>query len=115
ATVFITGLSQDSTSSADYATLALDSATGARQWVMRYNGTGSSDDLPRAMAVSPDGSTVFVTGASMGPASDYDYATVAYDAVTGAARWVKRYNGPGNSAGAAHTLAVSPDGSQVFV
>ena len=47
--------------------------------------------------VSPDGSKVFVTGYSVGSASGYDYATVAYDASTGSELWVKRYDGPGTA------------------
>ena len=56
-----------------------------------------------------------MTGVSTGPDGDLDYATVAYDASTGAKLWVKRYNGPGNGDDVAHALGVSPDGSQVFV
>ena len=49
-----------------------------------------------AIAASPDGATVFVTGGSTGIGSANDYATVAYRAATGAQLWVSRDNGPGN-------------------
>jgi hypothetical protein len=58
---------------------------------------------------------VFVTGDSSGAASQDDYATVAYNATTGAKLWVKRYNGPGHSTDRANSVAVSPSGKQVFV
>src|SRR5262249_60836219 len=42
-------------------------------------------------------------------------ATVAYNAATGATRWVSRYHGPGNSIDAARSVAVSPGGGTVYV
>jgi DNA-binding beta-propeller fold protein YncE len=43
----------------------------------------SKSDYAAAVAVSPDGNTVYVTGRSPGTDSGFDYATVAYDAATG--------------------------------
>jgi WD40 repeat protein len=88
---------------------------GARVWVSRYNGPGGSSDSATSMAVSPDGGTVFVTGFSAGVTSDFDYATVAYRAATGAQLWASRYNGPGNGDDEAVSVAVSPGGGTVFV
>ena len=112
--VFVTGESFGS-SEDDYATVAYDASTGARLWAKRYDGLAGKRDSGRALAVSPDGSSVFVTGFSEGTASSWDYATVAYDASSGALLWVNLYNGPGNSYDVAHGLAVAPDGSKVFV
>jgi PQQ-like domain len=113
--VFVTGRSARSGSNFDYATVAYDAATGAQLWVSRYNGPGDGDDSAAALAVSPDGSTVFVSGGSAGAASGQDYTTIAYDAATGARRWLKRYDGGVNGDDIASALGVSPDGSQVFV
>jgi sugar lactone lactonase YvrE len=90
---------------------------GTQQWVKRYNGPGKGIDDATSVAVSPDGKTVFVTGhsAGVGAAVVYDYATVAYNATTGAQQWVQRYNGPGNGDDLANSVAVSPDGKTVFV
>jgi DNA-binding beta-propeller fold protein YncE len=63
------------------------------------------------VAVSPSGRTVFVTGQDTGTTPALDYATVAYDARTGAQEWVARYS----ASGGAEALAVSPDGRTVFV
>ena len=68
------------TSDYDYATLAYDSASGASLWTRRYDGPASLRDDAVALAVSPDGSRVFVTGSSATSANDDDYATVAYSA-----------------------------------
>jgi WD40 repeat protein len=114
-TVLVTGHSLGSTTGDDYATVAYDASTGAQRWAKRYNGPGNGVDYAEALGVSPDGSTVFVTGGSLGSTSGDDYATVAYDASTGAQRWAKRYNGPGNYADEAYGLGMSPDGSTVFV
>jgi hypothetical protein len=111
--VFVTGLIGGS--DYDYGTIAYDAATGTQLWVTRYNGPANSTDGANALGVSPDGSTVFVTGPSWGSGSDFDYATVAYDATTGTQLWVKRYNGPANFEDSAKALDVSPDGSRVFV
>ncbi len=113
-TVFVTGGSSGPSSVSDFATVAYDTATGAERWVARYDGGAGGNDYAMALKTSPDGSTVFVTGASMGT-DDLDYATVAYDAATGAERWVARYDGPGGGAEYVAAIGVSPDGSTVFV
>jgi WD40 repeat protein len=115
--VFVTGFSKNSSSHGDaaYDTVAYGAATGAKLWVSRYDGPGKSDDLATAMDLSPDGSTVFVTGGSPATSTGLDYATLAYDAATGAQLWLRRYNDPGNGDDLATSVKVSPDGSRVFV
>jgi PQQ-like domain len=112
--VFVTGPSEGSASSYDYATIAYGASAGAKLWVRRYNGPANGGDGAQALGVSPDGSKLFVTGGSTG-SSGADYATVAYGSSAGAKLWVKRYDGPGGDDDGAHALGVSPDGSEVFV
>src|ERR1022692_2978421 len=118
-TVFVTGGSMSagfpSDYDYDYATVAYDAVTGAQLWGSRYNGPGNGDDIAASVAVSPDGATVFVTGSSLGLTHSADYATIAYNAVTGAQLWASRYNGPGNGDDHAVSVAVSPGGGMVFV
>ena len=118
ASVFVTGYDTGTITGPDYATVAYNAATGAQRWVKRYNGTANIGDYATSAAVSPDNGTVFVTGQSVGAAGltqSFDYATVAYNAATGAVRWVKRYNGPANSGDYANSVAVSPTKDTVFV
>ena len=78
-------------------------------WADRFNGEANSADSADAVAVSPDGSTVFVTGYSTGATAD-DYATIAYNVATGAKVWERRYNGPHSSDDIGYAIVVSPDG-----
>jgi outer membrane protein assembly factor BamB len=113
--VFVTGYSVGANGGGDFATVSYDAATGATKWVRRYDGTGGGGNGGKAIATSPDGSKVFVTGYSGGTSGNPDYATVAYDSATGARLWVKRYNGTGNGYDDPYSIAVSPDGGSVFV
>jgi outer membrane protein assembly factor BamB len=113
--VFTTGASAGARSGLDYATVAYRADTGARVWVSRYSGKGKRPDEPASIAVSPDGRRVFVTGTSRGAGSGPDYATVAYNARTGARLWVRRYNGVSNDLDSAIKAVVSPDSKTVFV
>jgi PQQ-like domain len=114
-TVFVTGVSASTATGPDYATTAYDAVTGARLWVKRYNGPADRADEADWVAVAPGGGTVYVTGVSRGVTSGTDYATIAYDAATGAQLWAARYNGPANGGANASAVAVSPDGATVFV
>jgi PQQ-like domain len=101
--------------SADFATSAFDAASGKQLWTRLYNGRADGTDLAVALAVSPGGGTVFVTGTSKGSTTAEDYATVAYAAASGRQLWVSRYNGSGRSRDIPESIAVSPTGGVVFV
>ncbi len=115
-TVFVTGGSEGAGSGSDYATIACNAATGKQLWASHYNGPGNRDDAAFAVAVSPGGRTVFVTGNSYGTAATgEDYATIAYNAATGTRLWLQRYNGPASRGDNAWGMAVSPNGATVYV
>jgi hypothetical protein len=122
ATVFVTGLSDGRSGSgryqlfwADYATVAYDTGSGSVRWVRRYDGPARGWDNANSIAVSPDGQRLYVTGGSRGSDTGRDFATVAYDAGTGARLWVARYDGPAHRLDSARSVVVTAGGSQVVV
>src|SRR5215831_7886437 len=82
---------------------------GVGLWLRRYNGPANGYDTANAIAVSPDGKTVFVTGSSVGNGSNEDVVTYAYRASSGAILWGRRYNGTGNNLDSGEAIAVSND------
>jgi len=114
--VFVAGASYGGRATGlDYKTVAYSGVTGRQVWARLYRGPGHREDLPAAVAVSPGGAAVFVTGYAPGWGTDYDYATVAYGAATGRQLWTSRYTSQGKHDDAASAVAVSPDGATVFV
>jgi hypothetical protein len=89
-------------------------AGGTQLWTARVRTV--TDTLSEAMAVSPHGGTVFVTGESyLGRADGAGYQTMAYRAATGKRLWTGRDQGPGTGFGSADWIAASPNGHMVFV
>jgi hypothetical protein len=115
--VFVTSPVTSSSGSQSLVTLAYDAATGAARWTRLASGTVDAPERisgNRAIAVSPDSSAVFVTGMFPGASGTSAAITIGYAAATGAPLWSRQYRGPeGNTAG--NAVAVSPDGSRVFV
>ena len=114
ATVYVTGGSNAPGSTAPhYWTAALSAATGAQQWQATYRGPGTRAGTS-AIGLSPDGSAVYVTGSATQASGLNEFATIGYDAATGHQLWLANYRTAqvnDNAAG----LAVSPDGSTVYV
>ena len=91
------------------------SSGGSQRWTASYHfGDKAFSD---AVAVTPDGSTVFVTGTTDQGESDSHFATLAYDASTGAEKWVATFllATDHDQYGRGNAIAVSPDGSTVYV
>jgi len=105
--VFVTGQTWNG-NNYDYATVKYD-ANGNQLWVRHYNGTGGGQDVARALAVDSQGS-VYVSGASEGVGTDYDYLTIKYDA-NGNQHWIARYNDARNVRDTVSAIAVDSQGS----
>jgi WD40 repeat protein len=101
--VFVTGYD---------ATIAYDADKGGRLWLdrSRFGGDASSGD---SIAVSPDGNSVFIVGNGLQGGHGVVVAA-ALDAGSGDEYWTATYAGPGDQGASASSLAVSPNGRQVF-
>ena len=110
--IYVTGSSQSAGfGTEDYATIKYDSA-GLLQWVQRYNGTGSSIDMAYAIAADDSG-FIYVTGASTGSGSNFDYLTIKYSS-SGDTIWTRRYNGLKNALDKAYAIALDDSGN-IFI
>ncbi len=117
--VYIAGISGGG-GNLDFVGLAYDASSGEELWATRYNGPGNGMDSPFDIALSRDGSTLVLAGHSYGTGEfNIDFGTVAFDTrgpSRGEVRWVARYDrGPGITPERANAVAISPDGSSVFV
>src|SRR6266542_2324486 len=75
--VYVTGESSGVSAVADYATIKYNSA-GQEQWVARYSGPGRGNEEGASTMVVDGSGNVYVTGASPGRNTGFDYATVKY-------------------------------------
>src|SRR5439155_8075615 len=90
---------------------------GLELWVAREESPTPFGADARAVAASPDGARVFVTGqVNHGDGLTY-YGTVAYNATTGARLWAQFFDRGALLPPLDHpnALQVSPDGTKVFV
>jgi uncharacterized delta-60 repeat protein len=94
----------------DYVTVKY-SSSGVAQWLATYNGPANGKDVVKGITIDASGS-VYVTGTSYGGGSDtnYDYATVKYDA-SGVEQWAARYDGPANDMDEPSAIAVDASGN----
>jgi len=105
--VFVTGwCSYQPSTGVDYFTIKY-SSSGVLQWENVYSGPDNGEDVPTSIAT--DHNNVYVTGRSMGFATNYDYATVKYN-YSGVQQWVKRYNGPFNGEDIPYSIKVDTGG-----
>ena len=101
--VYITGYSTGAGTGFDFATVKRNSI-GDTLWIRRYNGPGFGDDSAKALVVDTSGN-VYVSGSSIGSGTGYDYTIIKYNSI-GDTLWERRFNGTGNGADLAQSLAL---------
>ena len=87
-------------------------APGETLWIDRTEADRPHVRSPRDLVLSPDGSILYVVGEKDGESS-VDVRVVAYDAASGDRIWRRLYDGGLDDAAA--LLALSPDGTRLFV
>jgi hypothetical protein len=117
ASVFVTGTTYNNDGSlSGIGTAAFSAATGELLWTTIFTEPSSSTT---DLAVSADGTRVFVAGEVAGQNPDSSYrnqaVTIAYDAATGKQLWLARYSGGAGERTYATKVATSPDGTRVYV
>ncbi len=113
--VYATGYAPGPLSFSEATTAAYVAATGENVWGSRFAGPRSFGGVGSGLAVSPDGTSLFVAGVAYRDGGNDDYLTLAYTAATGERAWASRYNGPRGWLDEAYWVAVSPDATRVFV
>ena len=108
--VYVTGYSVGVNGNKDYLTIKY-SSTGNLIWSRRYNGIGNGDDYAYSIAID-DSQNVYVTGFSIGNNTDFDFLTIKYNS-NGDAKWIKRYNDPGNLNDYANSVLVDKSGNVI--
>ena len=106
--VYVTGASTGNLTFNDYATVKYNSF-GQQQWVARYNGPANDDDAPSSLVIDDTGN-VYVTGSSIGVGTNLDIATIKYN-TSGTAKWIARYNGPGNNSESGNSIVIDNQGN----
>lgn len=114
--LFVTGLSQSGAGddAFDAVTIAYHSATGAVDWVDRYDRSGLFDG-GWGCVLSPDGSTLYVTGVGAGDGTGMDVRLLSYATADGARTFMDRFDGRGHGRDGGSVAAVSPDGTSVYL
>lgn len=104
--IVFTGTTFSSSSlSLDYITMML-SPGGIPLWTRLYNGSGSSEDRSYGIITDRTGTDIFITGASMGLGSGFDFVTIGYDS-GGTEIFNKRFNSADDNDDIAGSLALT--------
>lgn len=106
--VYVTGGSTGNGSGLDFYTVKY-SPNGNMIWGQRYNGPANGDDDAYMIKLDAQ-NNVYVSGASTGIGSDYDYCIIKYNSA-GVQQWAARYNGPANGDDEIYSVGIDASGN----
>jgi hypothetical protein len=89
--VYTAGRSTNASGNFDYKVVKYD-GSGSFQWDYTYNGTASSDDRLRSIAIC-DSNRIYVTGYTTSTGASKDITTIRIDDISGTHDWVRTTNG----------------------
>jgi DNA-binding beta-propeller fold protein YncE len=114
--VFVTGTSCDADFVAcKWLLLASVAASGANDWA-RQIGPASVNTDGRKLAVSPDGSRIFMTGVrASATGGGGDVGTIAFHSADGSIAWSRLYDGPTGAYDEGVDIGATPEGNRVVV
>ncbi len=103
------------TSAGKVAVVAHDALTGVSRWSASTSDPGGQQIFAEAVAISPDGTRLFVTGDVEQSANTRAARTIAYDTADGSVVWTANVDVPANREIIPRRIIVSPDGTRVFL
>jgi len=90
----------------DFAVICLDTA-GNEEWIYKHNGPGNDDDEANSIVFGTD-NNLYAAGYSSDSSTSSDFTVISLT-TSGEENWVYRYNGSGNDADQANSIAYSID------
>ena len=106
--VYVTGGSTGNGSGLDFYTVKYN-PNGIMLWEQRYNGPAGGDDDAYMIKLDAQ-NNVYVSGASTGIGSAYDYCIIKYNSA-GVQQWTARYNGPANDIDEIYSVDIDASGN----
>jgi uncharacterized delta-60 repeat protein len=104
--IYVAGASTGTGTGLDFTVLCYSPEESLR-WAYRWNRSGSSDDVARAVAVGPDGN-IYAAGFTVNPVPYYDVAVLSLTP-DGNLRWAVVHAGEGGYEDSASAIAVDAD------
>lgn len=90
----------------DFAVICLDTA-GNEEWIYKHNGSGNDDDEAKSIVFGTD-NNLYAAGYSSDSSTSSDFTVISLT-TSGEENWVYQYNGSGNDADQANSIAYSID------